>query len=454
MRYLGEFTTGKTVIARFNTHKADGTPITLAGTPAVLCYKNSTTESSSTGITLTVDYDARTGLHHVLIDTSANSSFFVDAGDYDIVLTAGTVDSISVVGTIVATFSITNRAGLRPTTADRTLDVSAGGEAGLDWANVGSPTTANNLSGTTTNLVNTVTTYTGNTLQTGDSYAIVNSGTHGNAAIKGYVDDIGVAGAGLTALGDTRLANLDATVSSRGTSTLTQTQVTGGAYALNNALFAFASALDFSTTQKTSLNNATPAVTVSDKTGFSLANGSIVAATFGSGAIDASAIATDALGALELAAGAASEIATAVRTELGVELGRIDAPIGDIPTNAELATALGTSDDAVLAQVAFVLSAVNDILDDTGTSGVVLSAAQMNKLADHIKRRTQANTEASTDGDALSLGSQYGAIQQMQNSNTTAHAGKLTTFKVDGTTELGQMDLASDPAAEPITGVG
>ena len=48
-----------------------------------------------------------------------------------------------------------------------------------------------------------------------DTYEIVNSGTYGNAAIKGYVDDIGVAGAGLTALGDTRIANLDATVSSR-----------------------------------------------------------------------------------------------------------------------------------------------------------------------------------------------------------------------------------------------
>jgi hypothetical protein len=49
-------------------------------------------------------------------------------------------------------------------------------------------------------LTATVTTYTGNTPQTGDSYAIVNSGTHGNAAIKGYVDDIGTAGAGLTAV--------------------------------------------------------------------------------------------------------------------------------------------------------------------------------------------------------------------------------------------------------------
>ena len=38
---------------------------------------------------------------------------------------------------------------LAPTTAGRTLDVSAGGEAGVDWANVGSPTTSLNLSGTT-----------------------------------------------------------------------------------------------------------------------------------------------------------------------------------------------------------------------------------------------------------------------------------------------------------------
>jgi hypothetical protein len=38
---------------------------------------------------------------------------------------------------------------LQPTVAGRTLDVSAGGEAGIDLANVGSPTTTLNLSGTT-----------------------------------------------------------------------------------------------------------------------------------------------------------------------------------------------------------------------------------------------------------------------------------------------------------------
>lgn len=46
---------------------------------------------------------------------------------------------------------------LVPTTAGRTLDVSAGGEAGLDWANIGTPSTTVSLSGTTVSVVSSVT---------------------------------------------------------------------------------------------------------------------------------------------------------------------------------------------------------------------------------------------------------------------------------------------------------
>ncbi len=81
-----------------------------------------------------------------------------------------------------------------------------------------------------------------------------------------------------------------------------------------------------------------------------------------------------------------------------------------------------------------------------------LTSTERNKIADHVRRRTQANVEASTDGDALNLQSLYGTIQQMQEANTTTHAGKLTVFKRDGTTELGQITITTDPAAEPITG--
>src|SRR5690606_27389470 len=67
----------------------------------------------------------------------------------DVVISTGTVDSVSVVGAVVASFTLRKNSALKPTTAARTLDVSAGGEAGVDWANVGSPTTTVNLSGTT-----------------------------------------------------------------------------------------------------------------------------------------------------------------------------------------------------------------------------------------------------------------------------------------------------------------
>lgn len=59
--------------------------------------------------------------------------------------TAGTPDVNVKLWNALATVALP----LIPTTAGRTLDVSATGEAGVDWANVGSPTTALNLSGTT-----------------------------------------------------------------------------------------------------------------------------------------------------------------------------------------------------------------------------------------------------------------------------------------------------------------
>lgn len=57
---------------------------------------------------------------------------------------------------------------VRSTVPANTLDVSAGGEAGLDWANIGSKTTTHDFTNTT---VNIVTTLTGHTVQTGDSFA-------------------------------------------------------------------------------------------------------------------------------------------------------------------------------------------------------------------------------------------------------------------------------------------
>lgn len=62
-------------------------------------------------------------------------------------------------------------APLSPTTAGRTLDVSAAGEAGIDWANVGAPTTTLALTGTTIAVTQKV------DVETIKTNAVVNAGT-------------------------------------------------------------------------------------------------------------------------------------------------------------------------------------------------------------------------------------------------------------------------------------
>lgn len=57
--------------------------------------------------------------------------------------------NIKVIGAPAVIYTRPTTGWLAPTTAARTLDVSAGGEAGVDWSNVGSPTTALALTGTT-----------------------------------------------------------------------------------------------------------------------------------------------------------------------------------------------------------------------------------------------------------------------------------------------------------------
>ncbi len=100
------YAAGSIIYRNFNTHKGDGTPITLAGSPAASVYKDDGTTEDDSGITLTVDFDAKTGLHNVKIDTSADGTFYATGHDFSVVLTAGTVDSISVVGYEVFRFRL------------------------------------------------------------------------------------------------------------------------------------------------------------------------------------------------------------------------------------------------------------------------------------------------------------------------------------------------------------
>lgn len=188
---LGQVDASSTINIYFTTHAQTGAavaPLTAFEAADVKVYKDgsATERSSQSGWTMTSPFDSITGLHLLTIDLSDNTDagFYAAGHRYVAVLTPDTetVDGLAVVrvlanwsigpvsanmtqilGTAVAT---PNTAGLLdvnakqwnalatvelplvPTTAGRKLDVSAGGEAGLDWANVGSPTTVLDLSGT------------------------------------------------------------------------------------------------------------------------------------------------------------------------------------------------------------------------------------------------------------------------------------------------------------------
>lgn len=153
--------------------------------------------------------------------------------------------------------------------------------------------------------------------------------------------------------------------------------------------------------------------------------------------------------------------AAGVRTAVGLATANLDTQLGNIVADTnELQT-----DWTNGGRLDVLIDAIKDKTDpltftnankvDAAVLAIAdLATAVAQKIAHVIIRRTMANVEAAVDGgDTLDISSLYGLIQQAQESNTTAHAGKLTVFKTDGTTELAQKTLATDPASEPVTGV-
>lgn len=96
-----------------------------------------------------------------------------------------------------------------------------------------------------------------------------------------------------------------------------------------------------------------------------------------------------------------------------------------------------------------------DIFAKTSADVASIVTAVAQKIADIVLRRKQANVEASANGDAIDdAGSLFGFVQQARQSNTVDNPGFLTVYETDGTTELEQIPLTTDPVAEPITGAG
>lgn len=136
MTYIGDISLGDTIDIKFCTVQATGAPTTLLGSPAVAAYPDNSTTEITAGITLSVDFDSRTGLNNVRVVASGGNGYAAGS-NYQLVITAGTVNGVSVVGYVVAQFSIQARSALRPATAGRTLVVDANGLADANMVKAG-----------------------------------------------------------------------------------------------------------------------------------------------------------------------------------------------------------------------------------------------------------------------------------------------------------------------------
>ena len=400
--HLGDYALETTIHCKFTTRSfSTGAPTQLAGTPVVDVYEDNSTTQITAGETLTVDFDSVTGLNHLAIAATAANGY--EAGKfYQAVITTGTVGGVSVVGEVVASFTIQATSALRPTTAGRTLDVSAGGEAGVDWANVGSPTTTVGLSGTTVKTATDVETDTAD-IQTRLPAALVSG-------------------------------RIDASVGAMAANVLTATAINA------DAITAAKVAADVSA-------EIADAVWDEDATGHQTGG------TFGQAIGDPGADTNTIYGATVTGAAGATVAAdiVAVKAETATivadtnELqtdwangGRLDlildarasqTSVDDLPTNAELATALGTADDAVLAAIA----ALNNLSSSAAATAV---------LTTQMTEAYAANGVAPTLAQAL-----FGIHQHLM---TFAISGTSRTVKkLDGSTTafVETLDDATTPTA-------
>ena len=214
MNYKGDFTTANTVYVYFNSFDSNDPSASVTLTGLVLgdikIYKNGsvTQRTSTAGFTLLdtdgIDFDAITGINGFSVDLSDNTDagFYAAGGEYEIIINSVTIDA-GVINFSAASFSIERTGGtlallkdssfgldqlVRSTTPANTLDIEAGGTAGIDWANIANKTTAVDLSATDIQLADTVTTLTGHTPQTGDNYARL--GAPAGASVSADIADV------------------------------------------------------------------------------------------------------------------------------------------------------------------------------------------------------------------------------------------------------------------------
>ena len=376
--FFGDYNTTETVNLPFNAFSSDdpSASVTITNLAAgdIEIHKDGAIvqRASDNGVTVSIDFDGVTGNHMAHIDLSDNSDagFYANGSRYQVRIEGTTIDGATV-NAWIGCFSV--GCTLRPTTAGRTLDIQSTGEVDANLMMIFSsvlsetsggllaaafkkffdkatptgtinslpdavPGAANGLFIAGTNAATAITTaLTANLIGniTGNLSGSVDSVTNGVTLANGAITDASLAGA-MEIVFETDFA--------------TNYNTTRNAWVTN--------AQDFvGTTAADPFSGQIVAASVTTKTGFSLANGSIVAATFGAGAIDAAAIAAGAIDNATFAADVGSTVYASNIIALAVRKA-IDNYDG--PTNTEMVAAFTEIKGASWASETDTLEAIRD----------------------------------------------------------------------------------------------
>lgn len=343
MAYLGDFRLGDTLDGKFCTVATTGAPTTLAGSPVISAYVGNNTTQLTAGITLSVDFDGVTGMHNIrVVATSGNG--YATASNYDLVVTTGTVSGTSIAGYVVHQFSIENRSAIMPTTAARTLDVTATGGAGIDWSNVEAPTTSLALTGTTIATTQKV------DLETIKTNPVVNAGTITFPTTATLASTTNITAGTITTV----------------TTTTTATNLTNAP-----------TAGDFTAVMKTSLGTAVAASAVASVTGNVGGN---VTGSVGS-VVGAVGSVTGAVGSVTgNVGGSVASVVGAVGSVTGLTASNLDATVSSRATPAQVATQVTN----------VVQTTIPDAVPADGTAPSMQSALYM--LVQFLGERSVAGT--------------------------------------------------------------
>lgn len=317
---------------------------------------------------------------------------------------------------------------LVPTVAGRALDVSAGGEAGLDWANVGSPTTALVLTGTTIATTQKV------DVETIKTNPVVNAGTITFPTAATLASTTNITAGTITTV--TNLTNAptagDLTAAMIASVTAAATAATPTAAAVTGAVGSV-----------TGNVGGNVLGSVASVTGLTASN---LDATVSSRLASASYTAPP----------SAATNATAVRTELGTELGCID-----VATSTRLASGTVASDVTAVkaktdnlpshpADESLIIAATNSLAALIGTPAVTVSAdiAGLPTATQNADGLLKRDMSAVTGEAARSPLNAFRAIRNKWSISGTTQ----TICKEDDATTAWTTELASSASADPVTG--